>query len=77
MKSYRKRKKQRGRGDYQALSQINTANQNLALLNKLQKPKPTLQIPGQIFSGLQGYGKRRHRGGAVLVDKYGSFLRNF
>jgi hypothetical protein len=43
MKSYRKRKRQRGRGDYQALPQINTANQNLVL-------KPALQIPGQIFN---------------------------
>lgn len=77
MKTYRKRKKQRG-GNYQSLSQINTANKNLIALNQLQHPKPPLQIPGQVVNGLQGHGKRnKHRGGSALVDKYGNYIHAY
>ena len=68
------------------LQQINTSNKNLELLTQLQMPKPPLQHVGQIAIGLVGSGrkkvKRRMRmsGGAkipVLVDKYGSPIRNY
>ena len=68
------------------LQQINTSNQNLELLKRLQMPKPPLQNIGQIVIGLQGSGRKkvkkrpRMSGGAkipVLVDKYGNFLRAY
>ena len=69
----------KGRGELQSIA---TANKNLELIDQLLKPKPPLQPLGQIIQipiTKQGFGKKRRRirGGAAYVDKYGSFVHNF
>ena len=74
----RRRYRIKGRGN--DLQSIITANRNLNLMNKLDMPKPPLQIPGQIVQipTRQGFGRhrRKHRGGA-FYDKYGTPIHAF
>ena len=70
--------KQKGRG---TLESIATANKNLEQINTLLKPKPPKQQLGQIIHfpiTKRGYGRRRRiRGVAALVDRYGAYTHAF
>lgn len=57
-----------------ALKQIETANKNLRQIERLKKPKPNLQAPGNLARKV-GSGKKRHQfGGATVRDKWGAYL---
>ena len=74
-----KNRRRRLRGG-SSLSQIQTGNKNLQDLKRLSMPKSPLQQPGQILHvpiTQRGYGKKRQRGGAALVDRYGAYVHNF
>jgi hypothetical protein len=81
MKSYLKRKKQRGGNE---LQNIITANRNLELKKKLEMPKPPRQPLGQIVNFTKVYetGRKRKRkkqqgAGPALVDPYGAYINAF
>lgn len=62
------------------ISKIQTANRDLLMSAALKMPKPPMQPLGQITNVpviTQGFGRRRMRGGAAYVDKYGAFVHAF
>lgn len=63
----RTKKSRRMKGGNQQLRQIQTANRNLVLDQRLLSAKPPLQQPGQLARPLSQYG-------GALTDRFGAYL---